>query len=211
MRYAALIFVLGIGFLFLGLPGEIPYMGMQIRAPMNVTIASYIDFAVSTDLSERIEFTKGAAGRGFAEPVNPNTLDNNATWNWNGTGASDIATLYYGAISTYTNELTVDVCSNADNHLWDIPMQHFIGIGNVTFASSLLNDNDNPYLPGVQLVLTPSWITSYDDLTPPVLPINYNYTYLRYWFDSPAASSEIPPVQYNTTYVIKAIRGSETC
>jgi len=209
MRYTVLLFILGIGFLLLGSPGDIRIVGMQIRAPMNVTIASYIDFAVSSDLSERIEFTKGAAGRGFAEPVDPNTNDNNATWNWNGTGSIDTATLYYGAISSYTNELTVDVCSNADNDLWDLPMQHFIGIANVTFASSLLNDNNNPSLPGVQLVITPLWVTTYDDLTPPLT--DYNYTYLRYWFDSPAASSEIPPVQYNTTYVIKAIRGVETC
>ena len=146
MKYIVLIFILGIGFLLLGLPGEIPYVGMQVRAPMNVTIASYIDFAVSNNLSERIEFTKGAAGRGFAEPVEQNTVNNNATWNWNGTGPGDIATLYYGAISYYTNEPTVDICSNADNHLWDMSMQHFIGIGNVTFASSLLNDNDNHLL-----------------------------------------------------------------
>ena len=154
MRYIVLIFILGIGFLFLGLPGEIPYVGMQYRAPMNVTIRSYIDFMISTNLSEGIFFTAGPAGDGTIEDVSQNTNDNNATWNWNGTGSSDIATLYAGAVSRWTNEPTIDICSMADNHLWDLPMQHFIGIGNVTHNASLITDNDNPVLPGTALDLT---------------------------------------------------------
>ena len=211
MRYIVLLFLLGIGFLFLGLPGEIPYVGMQVSAPMNVTIASWFDLSVSDTLIEGIFFTDGPAGDGTIESVTPGTNDNNASWNWNGTGPNDVATLYNASTSKYTNT-PIDICSNADKDLWDMPMQHYIGIGNVTQNASLITDNDNPDLPGTPLVkVADGWITTWDDFTPPTPPIDYNYTYLRYWFDAPSATSEIPAVAYNTTYVIKAVVGGVGC
>ena len=211
-RYIFLTFIVGIVCLLLSLPGRLPFVGMVTMGPypMNVTIASYIDLGLSNNLSTRVEFTKGAAGRGITEPVDTNTFNNNATWNWNGTGPGDVGTEYFAAISNNTNEPTVDLCTNADNDLWDLPLQHSIKIENVTFASSLYNNNTHPSLSDeVPLTVSPSWVTMFDDLTPPI--VGYNKTYLRYWFDCPPATPLTPAGQYNTTYAVKAIRGSETC
>lgn len=192
--YGIILAMLAVGF-FISTGGVAPTSVVSSTAS-NVTVNSYISFALSTNLSMGIQFGS----------VDPATNDNNATIgsgnaNYNGTGNTTFW-MYLGADSNANGDFCIKDNESLRNGGTGIPT---IGNGNFTYANATIAQGNNFTSPDMSL---DSGITiAYEKLR------QTNHApdarlFVRFWLDVPTAQ---PPGIYNNLVSFKAVTAGSSC
>ena len=153
----------------------------------NVTISNYVAVGLSTNLSTGILFGE----------IDPNTLNNNATHNYDGVAT---ATTYYVDVSSDSN-INIDMCIKDNTHLTRTA-GGVIANGNYTWADNA-TANSVAMSPANSYVMPTAYHrTNVTDIAPG------SNDYFRFWLDVPGGQT---PGSYNNTVYFKGIVTAGSC